>query len=260
MPSPATTGRTFWFNASTNAKLWSGTTPDSGVNPADGAAVGAWDDEDAGTEYFNSTTNQPMWRSNGINGLGAVDFNGSNDIMTGQGAGATLSNVISAAAATAFVAFSLDAAQTAGSNLLIGDDAGTGGSFALLVINTAGVHEVVIYNFGANETLSMPVSLTTPYVVMARHEGGALYLSVNRVAEITIASGDTTTLTNPMKLGAYAAANFFNGRIGEILMYNTALTGADLTDTFQYMTDKWVPQPVGAQLGAMPARGRVRWP
>jgi hypothetical protein len=58
-----------------------------------------------------------------------------------------------------------------------------------------------------------------------------------------VTSGTTGSLTNAVFLGTTGGANF-DGRLGEVAIYNTALTGADLTNALSYFTDKWLTDPV----------------
>lgn len=240
MPVPATTGRTFWFNASDNDKLWDAIPAGSGSNPTDGGNVKSWDDEDAGNEEFQEATSFPVWRSSGINGLGAVD--GVSNKMDGTGSGSTLSNVITVSAHTAFVSFYMEAAATDEANIsqnpvLVQD---TFTRFGIYAKTVTGVHSVYGLGYdGAYKDVAKTFSLNTPYVVMTRHDAGNLYISLNQGSESSVALGDADILSGVLRI-FYSGVQAFNGRLGELLIYNTVLTGSDFTDTYQYMMDKWV--------------------
>lgn len=240
--TPPVANRTFWFNASDNDKLWTGSPAGTGANPTDGQSVQSWNDEDAGSEEFQETTNPPIWRSNGINMLGAVDFDGTNDIFTSTGA-SLLSDVVSASAFTVFVSFYLEGAAENQASVWnnVGLISDLGDFWGLHLKTVAGVHSVHAYNWdGAAASTSKTISLNTPYVAMMRHEGGNLYLSVNQGIESSVASGVTSTLTNAVRPATPSSGSvFYNGRIGEILCYNVALTGNDFFNAYQYMADKW---------------------
>lgn len=242
MPVPATTGRTFWFNASDNDKLWDTIPAGSGSNPANGGNMKSWDDEDGGNEELQEETNHPSWLSNGINSLGALEFEGTERLL-GTGSGSTLSNVISASAYTVFVSFFMDGAASntgdmGGNSPLITE---TGTFFGVHCSTVTGVHTVHASNWDSDrDSVGKVFDLNTKYVVMTRHEGGNLFVSLNQGSESSVASGNTGSLTGVMSTGAVVGQGGFIGRIGEILVYNVALSGTDLTDTYQYMMDKWV--------------------
>lgn len=241
MPSPATTGRTFWFNASDNDKLWDAIPAGSGANPTNGVAVQSWDDEDAGNEEFQESTFGPLWLSNGMNGLGAVG-DVTSQRMLGTGSGSTLSNVISASAYTAFVSFRMTASATdegppQWNPALIHD---TSTRFGIHARTVTGVHSVYALAFdGGFKEVSKTFSLNTNYVVMTRLDGGNLVIGLNQGSESSVACGNADVLTGDMRI-FFSNVRNFEGRIGEILIYNAALSGTDLTDTYQYMMDKWV--------------------
>ena len=80
----------------------------------------------------------------------------------------------------------------------------------------------------------------------AAARGGTLYAALDGGAESATASGNTQVLTGTVRVGTAtgAAGTFLDGRIGEIAVYNTALTGTALTDAVTYFTDKWLPHAV----------------
>jgi len=173
-------------------------------------------------------------------------FDGSNDRMnvsnrTGT-ANRPISTMISATAATILVAFQ---AHTVTQN-------STPDNNASLVINDAkrigialrnaggGSYKIQFYNNdgGGIDFCETNVLLNTSYVACLRHDATTLYGSINGGTEVTVASG-STVVTDSMKIGG-DGTHFLGCSIGEILVYNAALTGVDLINAVSYLKNKWV--------------------
>jgi hypothetical protein len=62
---------------------------------------------------------------------------------------------------------------------------------------------ILSFNYdGSNDEISKVGAMATPYVLMWRHDGGNLYVSINGGAESLIASGNTQVLTGKVYIGA----------------------------------------------------------
>jgi hypothetical protein len=246
-------GYTGHWDASDTDRLW--TNAAFSIHPTDGQEIYAWDDE--ADEFDSAFFDQvgaggivPVYRAAAFNGLGCLDFDGTNDYLslfddTGT-TEHTIGGVITSTAYTVFISVMMEgdapnSSDTFGNDLIIGD---RNAFFGLYVKTNAGVNTLMAYNWdGSDDHADVTISQNTAYVAMFRHESGNLYLSVNQGSESSTASGTTTDTVGTLRLGATGVpppTNFFNGKIGEILMYNTALSGSNLTDTYQYLMDRWV--------------------
>lgn len=79
-----------------------------------------------------------------------------------------------------------------------------------------GPSSVVAYNWdGSEDQVSASITLGTWHVVIMRHSGGTLGLSVDGGAEVTVASGNTADMSGPLWLGSGAS---MTGLVAEVLV------------------------------------------
>ena len=188
-----------------------------------GSTVSQWSDQSGCGNHWTqgSVTRQPTYGGAG-NG---VDFDGSDNAMSGP----ILSNLITASACTIFIVFSADAAGTnSGSSWLNTALIGQGSAFFGIHLKSA--PSVHIFNWdGSDDSASTGISLTTRTIVTARHGGGTIGIRVNDGSETTAASGNTTTISGATELGRGNGSDTycFNGKIYEVVIYNTLLSDAN---------------------------------
>lgn len=258
------TNLTFHADASVVTDLWTVDTAGSfSVHSTDAGAVNYWDDVEHTNIMAEHQSSATTWQSSSpLMALPCIDFNGSASFFMlrndADSASKTLSDVISSTAHTILVAFyvkgvTANNAASYDNEAIIAD---TGGYAGIFLKNTGSGYLAQCYNWDGNEDkVEVSVLLNTSYVLMARHESGNLYASLNGGSETSVASGTTTNLTGAVTIGRNeASAGFFNGRIGEIAIYNAALTGSNLTDAVGYFTAKWLPAasaPSARRLGLL---------
>jgi hypothetical protein len=89
------------------------------------------------------------------------------------------------------------------------------------------------YNWDGTEDKAASASLAVPIggnpcVIEWRHEGGQIYQRVNGANETNVASGNTTSLAYPLRLGYGGATGlFYNGKVFEAMIYGTVPTQAE---------------------------------
>lgn len=263
MPSPATSNRTLWLNASDTDRLWTDGATMS-VHPSDGAAVTTWDDEADATDsaaFIETSGQEPLYRATGMNSLGALDFDGVDNYMRlrndADSANKAISTYFTASAWTIFIAFHAQGAGGTNASAHNNDPLLHNISdvcIGLYVERIGGIDQVTLRHsdFVTAVELSKTISLNTNHIVMARRGGGSLFISVDNGAETSQVHGNTGSLTQGMRIGGNSSGpRFFNGMIGEILFYNAALSGTNFSDTYQYLIDKW--QGAGGGGAAFPA-------
>jgi len=256
MPLP-TTNLTAHFDASNNDDV----IKTGSTSAVDGETVEEWEDDDGkdlSFWYLSDPSAEPTYRTSvPLMALACLDFDGTNDRMgLYDSAGVTpksLANVLSASAKTVLLSIYVEA--------IVGSDASafnndgifvdSGQFFGLHVKSVAGVHTLQGYNWDGNEDkVEATISLATSYVVMLRHNGTNLYMAINGGAESSVASGATSTTTGNIMLGRNGTAGsaYFNGRVGEVAMYNVDLNGqgSDLAIATSYFTNKWLSGGVTA--------------
>lgn len=234
------------------------TTFDSGGThtgtPGDGDTVQAWDDEagiaDVAVLYeAGGAFEPPTYRVNSpLMPLPCLDFDGSNDGFKVQdqdgGADKAASELITNSAFTILLSFFAESITTTAANpyenhILIGD---TGGHWGIALKDDSGTLKVLAFNYdGSYDEVALTVTTGEAHVVMVRHEGGSLYISLDGGSESSVTSGNTTVVTSAIAIGTRGTGStYLNGRIGELAVYNVALTGTDLSNGITYFTDKWL--------------------
>lgn len=250
MPTPSATNRTLWLNASDNDLIYTaaGNPPTGAVS--NGNEVQQWlaEEGDMSARYRVATSDSPTWNSAGINSLGALQFNGTDDeysLRADDGTTArTVANIFTANH-TVFIAFRMTGAPFNNTTNPYINDAlmADGGSYwGIHLTDHGGTYSIdaFCYSGSSQHYASQTILLDTDYVVMMRSDGTNIYCSINNGSEASTASGNPDNTTNEVVIGASQFGDqFTNARIGEILVYNAALTGTPFTDTYQYMLDKW---------------------
>ena len=256
MPLP-TTNLTWHCDPSDTDKLfttWVSGGPNTGT-PSDGSAVQVWEQEtdsstDTTREFTYSTTGrEPIYRSTTpLMLLPCLDFDGTDDQMNAQdfvGSDAQASEFLGASAKTILVAFygeSITAANALSydNHALFCD--GLAGFLGIFLKNNGGQRQAIAYNWDGNEDqVAININEAQSHVVVYRHDGTNLFISVDGGSELFVPSGATTTMTGNMRIGfGLGTGTRYNGRIGEIAVYNAALTGSNLTDAVSYFTSKWL--------------------
>ena len=257
-----TTGLTFHVDAS-NAddlfKTFVSGGPHTGV-PVDGDSVVVWDSE----EGVNLILKQsgaiavPVWRATTpLMSLPCLDFTGGQRLVLTNNANGSrfLSDLITNTACTLFIAFYAESITTSindyTSHVLIED---MGGYWGALLSLASGVPKVLAYNYdGTQDFVRLTVTTGATHVLMLRHEAGNLYASLDGGAESSVPSGNTQNLAFGVGVGfGYPSSVAYDGRIGEIAVYNTALSGTNLTDAISYFMNKWMavtPTIAGVMIG-----------
>lgn len=261
MPTFATANLTGHWDASATAELWKETA--MSTHPANGDGVRAWDDvgDAIGYALFSlSGASAPAYLTSGIGALSALKFDGSASAMRAYLDNFTtamaISQLIANNAYHAFLALQIDGdggtdADTFENPAVLEEDGG--GYFGLHHKTVTGQDKLLAYNFaGADHSVSIDVPRGVPIIWEQRHDGGNLRASANQGSVSSIASGNTGVVTGQLLVGETlygSGPKKFNGRIGEILFYNAALTGSDYTDTYQYLMDKWTGAALTHALG-----------
>ena len=192
----------------------------------------------------------PTWKSSSpALALPDLLFDGSNDqvrvcIRNGGSTVSNLSNYMSTTAGTILAAFQIHSSTHNSSpdqNDVLAVEAGkTCGMAVRKATSGPDTYKLQFYNqdSGGYDTIELSVLLNTDYVACWRHDATNLYASLNGAPETSLASGTTVGLGAPLLIGG-DGARFLGYSLGEILVYNTALTGSDLANAINYLTAKW---------------------
>lgn len=226
--------------------------------PANGAAVGTWNDGAGGTDDVASAGggNRPTYVENAFDtGLGGLKFDGNDDEFT-LGTTGEINNAVFAEKSFAFV---FRTGTDIISNQMIYEQGGTTNAITFSIFSgnlyahqfrggSAGVHNVInLGSVDANETYRVIAVFdrTTDNTWSANVNGGA-FISRSLSADMPGHSGgpgfggENGTILSPLTGHANATNLFFEGTLGEFWSWNHALTDAEITSVDNYFKAKWV--------------------
>lgn len=214
---------------SVSRKLWDAAS--STLYSDTGGLIDSVADQSAVTSAFGSSgSNRPTLATGiGPNGRTAMQFDGTDDRLQGP----LLSSLITNSAGWAAVSI-MPTALTANDALSFRNDVvfEDNGVFAALTVRSGGI--AYAYNWDGNEdkaaSASSAILVSTPYVLEWRHEGGNVYLRINGGGEVSVASGNTTTLTGPVNIGGVTGATPLRWFTGYIFEWMFASTVPSLTE------------------------------
>jgi hypothetical protein len=230
---PVTAGLLRNFDASVMANVFTGTTNRTTPVTASGQAASCWADLASSLDATQSiATTRPVWTANLRNGLGGLQFDGTDDWMTGADTGMTTGS----GNRTAFfvVEWRTVTGTFGGWSYGVNASSQTWGqtktNFSVIGVQTW----VTDYNS------TYPIVASTPFVYAAKVDTLNIYHFVNNVAKGSAGYGSSTTLQN-LRIGSErnALAPFQPMNAYQILFYNRALTTQETTDVQTYLMNKW---------------------
>lgn len=209
MPTPPVAGVLAWYAADQI------TSP-----PASGSALTAWNDL-SGNGYTASQAtgaDQPTYDTNVQNSLPAVLFNGSSDVLK-----ATIASL-----SQPFTIFAVVQTSSASVNLTYISDGGN--------VRLGDGDKSYVY---AGGTPLIGSAITSWKYVTVQVDGASSYIRDNGTQTASGNPGSTAWGT-ALYLGANGSSSlFWNGYIGEILVYPSALSSGDVSTVETYLYDKW---------------------
>jgi hypothetical protein len=249
---PFTTGLKLWLDATT------------GVTTS-GSTVTGWADQSGNAHDGSHTTGSPQLIGGAINGLPAINFDGAADYFALAG-GAVLSS-------DSFTIFAIatDTGPSAGyRNIYSNWDAGN--SWSSVFLGTAdGTSPArsgrITDGLYAADAIGDP---TTPFISWGVYQGGVnaeMFIDGSSVgseaqnnlpADISNPNGQRDVST-PSFIGQQGSfpGEYWQGLIGEILVYEGALTVEQQAEVYGYLQAKWVvvPEPSALLLALLSAAG-----
>lgn len=262
-PAPPSTNLTFWMDGSDLSTLWKTNT--QGNNPCWSVQASADDDiiEAIQSLYPGPTSEYTV--SNGGNvftavpkvkmttpllGTQCLDFDGSDDVtqISNRTSDALIaaSSLFTTTARTIILSVRFDTFQGSDGYRVIMAHASSSVNWGVYQFRIGGVNSIgANNNDGGYDTVTINAAIDTNYVVMCRHDGSNLYISLNGGAESSVASGALSSgIADSVAIGGNPSesGHFLDGRIGEIAVWNVDLSGqgTDLADAITYFTDKWI--------------------
>jgi len=235
---PFTTGLKLWLDATT------------GVTTS-GSTVTGWADQSGNAHDGSYTTGSPQLVGGAINGLPAINFNGAGDYFALAGGA-----VLASDSFTIFAIATDTGADLGYRNIYSNWDAGN--SWSSVFLGTAdGTSPArsgrVTDGLYAIDAISAPSS---PFISWGVYQGGVnaeMFIDGSSVgsaaqnnlpADISNPNGqrDVSTLSFIGQQGSFPG-EYWQGLIGEVLVYEGALTVDQQAEVYGYLNAKWVVVP-----------------
>jgi hypothetical protein len=211
-----------------------------------GGSVSAWGDKSGNTRNFSQGTsgNRPTTGTRTLNGLNVIDFDGSDDFMTGGDVLDLLTNGV-----TMFVVTKLDVAS--GVKGIAGKSraAANAGRYSFLYDST---FTALFEDTAGRSATNTPSVQTNPYVWamrVIRNSQLRLWRDGSVVATTTGLSGTTSyNTTDIWMVGAYQSTtggtpplsgSFMDGYIAEVVVFVRDLSDAEVDEMNTYLRSKW---------------------
>lgn len=223
---PVKSGLVAWYDAADRAT----------ITDAGAGAVSAWTDKSGNGYTLTEATNRPTTGTRSQNGLNVIDFDGTNDKLSSSCPADDISSCT-------FVVAKVDSLTdyrtlVAGNGndadcVRVNQTSGTiqnerqglnGGALTVVGIGTSAPFWVYSYWNGSSNV-----------GVIAANSAGANFSAGANMA----ATFSSFTAGRTLVIGASNTTFFFDGWIGEIIRYNTVLSGPNFALVVQYLTTKW---------------------
>lgn len=194
--------------------------------------VAEFTDYSGNSRHFVQTTagNKPLFKSAGINGIGAVEGDGTDDFMTlaAFGAQATWWGIIVLRTGTV----------GAGQDWWGIDNYDPDGSYCML--ETRSATEVGInHHLGAWSPAGITIADNTDYGFYIKGSATAASLRNDKSGTTSAIAADISRADAPMRLFARGDGLYANIRIGELIFGSGSLSGDDEAALWDYVNTKW---------------------
>ena len=229
--------------------MWLETTLESSIKASEainGNSVSTWYDNQAVNNKVNATqatvANQPIYRENAINGLPALEFDGTNDNLLFNSQFLLNTNY------TIFIVESRTGANASGGYLIGGSDLQAVGNYILFLgyqsnTNLWSGHRIGCCSGGlAIPAYSKPIPRIHCITQDSSITNGKQYI-LNGVKMVPggIANNEALSTFQGSAIGGVTAAPtyYYKGYIGEVIMFSTALKDKEIQYIGCYLGKKW---------------------
>jgi hypothetical protein len=197
--------------------------------------VSAWNDKSGKARNMAQGTqaNKPLFLATGLGGLGALQFDGTDDFMTFS------DQTLSYIASKSFTVFYV-ASKPANNNTWVFGGTNTGTRTNLYAGNlTANTHRVGFYNDDQGSIVTAAASGTTEiYTIVYDSSNNQRTIRRNRVEVSRAVTGGSVSSMTGQAIGRYISS-YGNFKIGEFLIYDRALQFAEQETVEKDLISKW---------------------
>ena len=235
-----------------NLVLWVESTSDASFNSNEtdeASAITGWYDINPQNSLKNSftATNKPTYALSAINGLPAVKFNGTSNVMNS----ANFSNIITNSV-TVFAVVKLPAPVA--TQPIIGKRVGSSANFQFGTGTAAAGWQfcdstcTTNYTAGSNAAVSANGSYVASVVyngnstaVLTSTSTGIAFFQNGALANATqnTANSPSTSVAGFLTLGGDGVGGFFGGHIGEVIVFDRAIKKEERQSIEGYLGKKW---------------------
>ncbi len=216
-------GLAAWYDASVIGTLWQDSGRTTPVTTLD-HPIGAWDDRSGNARHLTQGTagNKPRYKTSVFGSLSGVDF------VTDDFLKSSLFTVNQPD--TIFMVLDVDTVTDA-----IMFDAPFGGTRQVLLMSAADWLHYATNSVGGG------APDTNPHILISTMTGASSKLRVDGGADVSGAANPGTNALGGVQLGieTNGAALPFDGRIAEVLVYDSALSTANIDRVGNYLGTKW---------------------
>jgi len=205
-------------------QLWLDSSDASTITEVAGA-VSQWDDKSGNTRHAIQATgaNQPITNSRTINSVNVLDFNGTTHRMAST-FGATLTQPSTI--------FSVGVFDTNNGYFYDGLTTSNRHGYGHSTVNTR------VFMFGGLEVFLATSQVLTPQIATSIFNTTSSLTYRNGVSLLSGNAGSHTL--QGLSIGSrFAPSDYLNGAIGEIIIYNSALSATDINRVGNYLASKW---------------------
>ena len=225
-----------WFE-STNTDFLTLSTNDV-VEWADQSSFGRNANVGASPEYNSTTINSNLTVDFSPAGLDHLFCNETDKVLT-------YGNANLAGGYTVFSVFEVNAVATdngttPGQNATLYSP--TGANMGLFFRDESGTINARVWHTPSGHSISPPItiSVATTIIAVQTYDGTTLGLSINGSAPVTVAALEPSTDTTTYWIGkSSGASSYFDGHMGEIIMYSKLLSTAEKAAVINYLNGKW---------------------
>lgn len=233
--NPLDASPTLWLDPSDLNTLFTDTAGTTKVT-ANGQAVRRINNKGSAPLFYQATAAAaPLYKTDGV--YHWLESDGTDDVLTATGyamSSIIANNLYDLVVGGRFITIGTDSANGFSNDPILAD---TGGVFNAPFARSSGL--IGAFNWdGSNDVATTAYVAAADFVWNQRHQGGSIYGQLNGGAEVSAASGNTSSVTGVPKIFDYTAGAYANARFYGAVIRNTAFTTDEKNSLRTWMASK----------------------